>query len=492
VKEAVHMKLNPRAAMPALLFGCTVALAGCDRRAEPTAATPAGPSLAQGSMQADSAELKRRARERSSGIGIMSTGSWASIPIQEGQKATVTVSYVRTARCEIVSVSGAINQTVFPEGVGGCGRGGIESDGMGATTTIGPSPSTGSLTFRISSPGSSVVSGGNGVYTVSMGDELGDDMDDVVLTVKIEGGKAELKCDPSPVERGQTVRCTLTVPLAFKVLSQRATGKGFAPIEETPDQSYPAGASHTWEGPAVADSKIQMGVETTENGATKQRTYTAEINVKERTWPTWQVSSINTQVTMIPEFSPYPGVGDLLGGARLVVNSFNWSQLPVARPAQGPNKGVAYLRDPFPPFDYEIFLHPALDPVPAGLKPGQPGYQPWHRWRDDQNGQGSGTCREADMLRLRVLVERHEGVTRAPDSHVGKALDFWTKDRPQQRIERLYTDKPDHELLKRVFDTWERYIEGPFRSQQKAFDQTDYPKIYAALGCTLDLNPNDR
>lgn len=91
--------------------------------------------------------------------------SYGEIPVPRGAKVTVTVSHVETARCEISSVSGVINETVFPQGVGGCGRGGFESDGLGLATMIGPAATTGTIAFRMTSIGGSVVSGSAPNYT---------------------------------------------------------------------------------------------------------------------------------------------------------------------------------------------------------------------------------------------------------------------------------------------------------------------------------------
>ena len=46
-------------------------------------------------------------------------------------------------------------------------------------------------------------------------------------------------------------------------------------------------------------------------------------------------------------------------------------------------------------------------------------YKPWHKWHNDQNGKGSGTCTAIVWTQLLPWVSRHEGATQDPDSHYG-------------------------------------------------------------------------
>lgn len=124
---------------------------------------------------------------------VLSTSALSTSGINIPKDATVevTVTYAQTARCEKVSVSGAINQVVFPQGVGGCGRfdgAGPEGDGIGLTATLGPATQGGTITFSITSPGGAQVKGSFPNYTVYLHDTMGGDIDDVVLSVKVVGG----------------------------------------------------------------------------------------------------------------------------------------------------------------------------------------------------------------------------------------------------------------------------------------------------------------
>lgn len=477
----LHCSIQLRRWALGALAGVVAAIAGaCDK---PTTLGVDPPEYSTG---VDSAAIMAAAGS------TFFTASYGVIPVPAGAKVTVTVAHVETARCEIVSVSGAINQPVFPQGVGGCGRGGIENDGLGLTTTIGPVARAGDISFRISSTGGSIVSGTAPNYTVSLFDAVGQDTNDVVLSVKVEAVTTKPECLPTPVQRGDNVRCTLTVPDAYRVLTRGARGSGFN-ISETPGTSHAAGETYVWEGTAVADSRVTLRIETNENGATKQQSFSASFKVSERPWPVPGFSQVIKAVGLTPPMQPYPAQGTPIGGARPEPDPNVWPTLPITRPTQGPNTGLGFLTSPLPDFPWKVYMHPALYPTPAGLQAGQPGYQPWHRWNDDQNGQGSGTCTAAVFTTLIPEVERHEGVTGAPDSHYGVAIKAYNDLKPQQRIERLYTAADDYALRQRAFNEWMGFHQGgAYQSRQNAFDASDYPKVAATIGCNLDYNASDR
>ncbi|MEW5928678.1 MAG: hypothetical protein AB1941_14515 [Gemmatimonadota bacterium] len=460
------------------LAGLMAAAAGaCDK------STTAVDSSARSTASVDSAAILAGAGN------TMLAASYGEIPVPAGARVTVTVSYVQTARCEIISVSGVIKQTVFPQGVGGCGRGAIESDGLGLSTMIGPAATSGNISFRMSSSGGSTVSGSAPNYTVSLYDAVGDDSDDVVLSVKVEAANSNLECLPASVQRGEIIRCTLTVAEAYRVLTRESQGRGFR-ITETPGTSHATGETYVWEGPAVADSRVTVRVES----AGKQQSHSTSFKVTERQWATPGFSNIVTVVGLDPsqKMRPYPSNG-MVGGSHPNPDASIWGRLPVSRPTQGPNTGLGFLADPLPDFPWKVYLHPALYPPPAGLQPGQPGYEQWHRWYDDQDGRGSGTCTPAVFAILVPEVERHEGVAQASDSHYGVAIKAYTDLKPQQRYERLYTDEDDYALRALVYDEWRKFHEGgQYQTRQNAFDNTDYPKVLSRLGCTLDFNPSDR
>lgn len=188
---------------------------------------------------------------------------------------------------------------------------------------------------------------------------------------------------------------------------------------------------------------------------------------------------------------PTPQVNRPIGVSAPEIPDLN--ALPLATAAAGPNTGLSFVPDPVTLDTWQVGIHPALEPTPAGLSPGDPGYMPWHAWYDDQNGIGGGTCGPADIARLRQEVERHEGVTLAPNSHLGVANTVLAAERPERRLESLYTDVSQAELRTLIQGELTNFFNrGAYRRAQDRFDRQDTPTVFAVLGCTLDFNASVR
>lgn len=379
-----------------------------------------------------------------------------------------------------ISVSGPVSQVLFSDAChasGSVSLGPMPDDGLLVFTIIGPTWGTGD--FR--------MSGEYPSYTLYFDDGFGDgDYNDVVLAAVIEGGKPELRCDPSPVMRGQTVRCSLTARRPFKVLRQWSKVKGFNRIEETPNAEYPAGGLHVWEGPAMTNSSVSMEVETRSgDGSTKKSTASAKIDVIPRSWPAPQLNPPQKVIGLREGMRDYPD-NKLFGNAGPVLPTMKLFAIPVLRAPSGPNKGLAILADPLPAVEYSIYLHPALYNRPGAGDMAQ-------HWHEDQNGQGSGTCTQAVFSTLTPEAERHEGVTMAPDSHWGITNDFYQTSNIQEKIEQLVTDRSDRELHELAYNTFAKlHTTGTHKKRQTEFDNKDRPAIYNKLQCTLDYNPKDK
>lgn len=313
--------------------------------------------------------------------------------------------------------------------------------------------------------------------------ELTDDVALDYARVYIYSQSDGLQCTPAQVARGQTVRCTMTTSQPFRVLRQRSTGSGFSPIDEGPNLSYAGGGSHVWEGEAITNTRVQMLVETTGSGGTSQRWYSAPIRVTPRTWPALQLSSPTVTVGLRGSMQAYPGNG-LLGTARPDLDHAMVRIHPITRALTGPNKGLAILRDPLPAIGHSIYMHPGLYNRPGATDISQ-------QWHVDQNGHGSGSCTQAVFSVLTPEAERHEGVTMASQSHWGITARFYQNSNAQRRIERLFTSNPDDVLRANAYNEWVRLHNGTHHHQQHQFDQSDYPAIAAAIGCNLDVNPNN-
>jgi hypothetical protein len=165
-----------------------------------------------------------------------------------------------------------------------------------------------------------------------------------------------------------------------------------------------------------------------------------------------------------------------------------WYNLPVARADSGPNKGLAYLRDPLPTIEHSIYLHPGLynDPrLPLSVP------QLWHL---DQNGIPTGSCTSGVFTTLVPFAENHEGVSQAALSHWGVTNGFYQNHSDaQDRLDRVYTSGDDDQLRSAVNHEFVAIHEaGPHKSQHHAFDAAEQAKLPIVMdGCHLDHNPTD-
>jgi hypothetical protein len=307
------------------------------------------------------------------------------------------------------------------------------------------------------------------------------------LTVTELAG-ATLECKgpdgSTTVERGQTVRCVLRSEGQFRVLTRRATATGLT-LAESPGTSHAAGTEHVWEGPAVASTQVEMVAEITQGGTTEQKTLSASFTIKPRDWPRLTLSAPSVTVGLRGRMQAYPSNG-VLGNARPFIPVATMNALPVTRPATGPNTGLAFLKDPLPAVSHSIYIHPALTNSPSTPP------TPAQTWRMDQDGSPSGTCTQSMFGILTPFVNRHEGVTQASNSHWGITARFYRDTDVEQRFEEL-TGNVTEEVLRRSAGTLFASVHntGAHKTQQDAFDTSDYATINTALGCLVDNNPSD-
>ena len=289
------------------------------------------------------------------------------------------------------------------------------------------------------------------------------------------------------IERGKQVRCSITPDKPYKVLSRRSTGDGFT-IAERPEVSFGKDVPYVWQGPAVADARVRMVLElTNDDGSKENKTYDASFTVAPRDWPKLQVNAPTVTVGLrnMTAYPPADGKGTL-GNALTELDEPRVLAVRMAIPGGGPNTGLAYFVDPFPDLNFSIYLHPALFDDPAN--PGSPSQQ----WHADQNGLGSGTCTQAVFPHLVAEVRRHEGATQASNSHWGIAQAFFQNGSVEQELEKIYrrTTEPNV-LLQAGVDRLRREMRSTLTPLQQAFDNTDTPALIASLGCTLDHKKND-
>jgi hypothetical protein len=296
-------------------------------------------------------------------------------------------------------------------------------------------------------------------------------------------------CSPGTPVRGGNVRCetSLAIPQPYTIVRRTASGSNFL-VEDLTNVVHGPGETDVWEGPAVAASDVVVEVQF-EGGATLTNQTPAHFDVQGRSWPAWQLTTlISHTIVVLPQqnMTDFPVVNTRLG--LFSPDLPNTTNLPLSRPAAGPNKGLAYITDPLQVTGYLIVTHPALYPpthsTPNGSK----------KWYKDQDGKGSGNCSTtAQIATLASSVERHEGLTQASNSHFGVANQQFTQLQPQVQMEALYGTANDvtfrAQVEQKVLDFFNT---GPYQAAQAQFESTDTPVVLNSAGCTFDYNPNDQ
>ena len=349
-------------------------------------------------------------------------------------------------------------------------------------TASAPAPNLANYSGSVAGPNTLIRVRGSGITRCTFSgtpnyftvDDITIVMDDVRLT-----------CTPSPVERGQNVRCAMTPDKPYTVVSRRATGSGFT-ITETPGTSHAANTEFVWEGPAVADTRVRVVLTVTEaNGSTQSKTYNADFDVRARDWPKLTLNAPQVTRGLRGTMTAYPANG-VMGNARPEMNIATVNAIPVTRPAAGPNIGLSFMTNPWPAVDHTIFLHPAMYNDPANPT------SPSQIWHADQNGTPAGTCTQAMFGILEPFASRHEGATQAANSHWGITQRFYQNSNSEQRLEEIFRNTADPGVVRQAaYDEWVRLHSGTHASQQQAFDGTEYPLLAAAIGCIVDNNPNN-
>lgn len=307
-----------------------------------------------------------------------------------------------------------------------------------------------------------------------------------ILTVtEVAGLECKGPDGRTEIERGQTVRCTITPDKPFRVLSRRATGTGFTNAA-APDSSFPANTTYVWEGPAAANTQVQMVIETTEDGGPRQTTHSAAFTVRAREWPKLTLAAPNVQVALRANTMPAYPVRGVLGVAVPFIPPATLNALPVTRASGGPNQGLSFLTEPLPTVSHNIYLHPGLERRPSTPP------TPDQVWRNDQDGQGDGDCTSSVFGLLRREIERHEGVTQAPGSHWGITARFFREQDFEQQLEEQVLFGDEAALRQQVGSAFRRLIgTGPHKQAQETFDREDRARVNERLGCRLDYMQND-
>lgn len=295
-----------------------------------------------------------------------------------------------------------------------------------------------------------------------------------------------VSCTQGPT-RGGTVGCVtrLKYPMPFTVVHRQAIAADFT-VNDATRASVDAGMTDVWQGTAVVSADVTVTVETANNGVVTRLTNPnpGQFSVQPRAWPQWGISNITEAISTRRPMAPYPNKG----AWGVFEEKWPWpDSVSILRATTGPNQGAAIIRDPYVLDAAKIWIHPAL--VPPGT-PGRIGNTESDQWYSDQNGVGGGGCVAADVATLLGNVRRHEGITLAPNSHVGTANQQFAQSRPDTAFEALHTIKPDADLRNMVHATLD-FLFGPTSGYVMAHKQFDNGDLlitnHAGIPCNFDF-----
>lgn len=205
-------------------------------------------------------------------------------------------------------------------------------------------------------------------------------------------------CQPNPVERGQTVTCTASPPAPTSTITvsewrfESANLSG--PIVE-------ASSATTWSGVAATSGTVR--VQGTLDGA--QVDGEGPLDVAARNWTQDTVAYRLTEVTP-SGLNPRPTRVGELGNHQPLAQAY----LPpdgFPQISSGPNQGVFYFTKVPAQAVSEIRINRVALALNSDFYFRQPKNAP------------AGKCTRSDVVPFLPLVEGHEGLTLAPNSHAG-------------------------------------------------------------------------
>jgi hypothetical protein len=296
------------------------------------------------------------------------------------------------------------------------------------------------------------------------------------------------------IARGSLVKCTSTLssPAPFTVALRQTTGKDYRVTDTTPIV-HNAGEADIWQGEAVASGDVHVEVDVNTNGRVERLQNTStHFDIKARSWPVWKITkTIEHDNEVLLEKRMVEGV---TGGVFGAGNAPQRVDPVISRPTQGPNSGLAYIKQPLNVDTWEYWIHPGL--FPPTSPPGTPGRPLWNEWYDDQNGDPPKTCNATNISTLLKNVRKHEGLGINASSHPGIANQQWGQSHPERTFESMYTQSPDGVLRDMVVKAYDaaKTINGnsPYAVAQREFDANDPWQTNGMNGCKLDFNIFDK
>lgn len=305
----------------------------------------------------------------------------------------------------------------------------------------------------------------------------------------------------SSVVRGAAGKCSATVEpqQTFTLVAAHATADTFPTLVRVLNETYTAGQIHDWSGRFVVNTRVYFEAQVVVAGATRNLADSVTFLVMPRPWHDWSFPSpptVTRHVYQTPHknYRATPKECDPKCGYHL---GYTWFPLP--EPAafrydsitSGPDSGLVMVRDEIAFQPIQIYMHPSVyvnHPNPAlSLPTSLPEYRDAAAWFGRQVGgptpsdsKSSRYCTDS-LIRSSLIpeAERHEGVTLAPNSHVGKTQEGFSTYHPQRRLESTVTTFFDGEYNKfgGVVDWVLHNKDSEWKQLQHQFEDPDYDII---------------
>jgi hypothetical protein len=303
-----------------------------------------------------------------------------------------------------------------------------------------------------------------------------------------------LNCTPGVVTRAGHVSCTIatTPSAAFNVDSIRSHAGNFT-IVGPGGQSVSAGGLYAWEGPALLSSTVSAWVTLDSAGTMVKRFVIDSFSVQARTWSeldsSWSAPMVSRHtvdpdglVDSVPTQLASGGFKMRMGIHVAPSPRFNISD--IAKAAAGPNSDLYYLaREVSFPAPPRIYTTPGF--VRGAVL-------------QDQNG-GTGRyyprCTQQQWQGpYQSEVERHEGVTRASNSHWDiHRREVHTRKWNQEFEQSVSNGSSPYVLLNDLALRYVDWYDAQVKPLQNALDTQDIQVVIPqTVGCEPDFNFKDR
>lgn len=226
---------------------------------------------------------------------------------------------------------------------------------------------------------------------------------------EVQRTAAGVTCDPSSPRRGEKTTCTAAGFVVVNAWSFMPDSNGLPEVRDSVPGNEPE-----WSGSVVMSGTVHVfGWHKVEDAFVRPRdSASVHVEVQPRTdWVPFKMPDSVEYAGQGPtSIIPAPNDSMMFGAFRLIAPD-NWTAKTAL---SGPNKGYTWI-DSEPPLPRsKVYLSPALDGEGA--------------WAARQVGEYGGKkkspkglpyCNQENLKTFKAVVERHEGLTHAANSHYG-------------------------------------------------------------------------